>query len=288
MDTTWPWISLTLFAACMFLYVLSPFVALVKLGPQELLNHLGAVTALGEVVTMGLIPIAVVVALRGPLRRELHLRRPRAGLLIVLIPIVIVWPVTTQLMSQYLGTYFPPDAGHNALFEKLLTWHTPGQAAIVILQIALVPAVCEELLFRGLFLSGLRRLIGDWPAVIIVGTVFASIHVVPLVITAPGAAVGMMIPLTILGLCLTILTVRTGTLIYASILHFANNLLALVMANHASDAFVETWMSDGVALAVLTPIALVLLVAWLRLARRYPDPIRAASASERVLCFRSA
>ena len=89
----------------------------------------------------------------------------------------------------------------------------------------------------------------------------------------------MMIPLTLLGLCLTLLTVRTGTLIYASILHFANNLLGLVMANHLSEEFAATWMTDGIALAVLTPIALALLAGWMLLARRYPDPSR-----ERVLC----
>ena len=99
---------------------------------------------------------------------------PRGKLLLALVPILILWPATSQQMSQYMAAFFPPDEDHLVLMSHMTSWDSSFRAAVVIGQIALVPALFEELLFRGLLLSALRRLTGDWPAVLIVGVSFAA------------------------------------------------------------------------------------------------------------------
>ncbi len=50
----------------------------------------------------------------------------------------------------------------------------PSYTAILLL--ALLPAVCEELLFRGFLLGGLRASVGKWGAIVISAVIFAAFH----------------------------------------------------------------------------------------------------------------
>ncbi len=281
-----PWIGLTGFFVCGALFVVSQFVgALVLmhvLGKENTLDRLGAIVVVGEVTCMALLPIGIVLVTGGTPARDLMLVRPRTGLLVALIPLVMIWPITSQVMSQYLGTIFPPDMKHGDLMEQLTQWNSGPEALIVIFQIALVPAVCEEILFRGLFLSALQRLLGVWPAVVIVGVVFAAVHVVTVVIGAPLAALGMMIPLTFLGLGLTVLAAQTGTIVYSSILHFANNLLALLLVNLFPEGAEHPWFRNGATMACLAVSAVAFMTWWLLLTERQPavSPVAPVPATD--------
>ena len=95
--------------------------------------------------------------------------------------------------------------------------------AMVLLYGGLGAPLTEELLFRGLVLDALRvRLVGRaWVAIGIQGAAFGLVH---------GADPAAVVPLTILGVALGWLRLRTGSLWPAIVAHAANNWVALALA----------------------------------------------------------
>jgi sodium transport system permease protein len=93
------------------------------------------------------------------------------------------------------------------------------------LVLAITPALCEELLFRGLFFSGLRRL-GPWKAILISALLFGLTH----------ASIYRMLPTMGLGLLLGYVVWRSRSLYCSMLMHGLNNgLIAtfVLLASHA-------------------------------------------------------
>ncbi len=86
--------------------------------------------------------------------------------------------------------------------------------------IAVLPAVSEEILCRGLILGGLRGAAGRWPAILLCATMFAFLHLEP-----------FRIPFTFLsGLVITWVAWETRSVILPTLMHFVHNLaLFLIM-----------------------------------------------------------
>ncbi|MCZ7649454.1 MAG: CPBP family intramembrane metalloprotease [Planctomycetota bacterium] len=96
------------------------------------------------------------------------------------------------------------------------SWLTVG---LLVLAASLGAAVFEELLFRGLLYNVARRYLGPLPGALVAAFAFAGIHFV----WSNFAA------LFVMALALTWLYERTGRLLAPIVLHFVNNLLALVV-----------------------------------------------------------
>jgi len=108
----------------------------------------------------------------------------------------------------------PPDTLVRAL-EKLLRFSDEGAPLWVVwLAVGLTPAICEEALFRGFILSGLRRL-GAVPAIGISALLFGIAH----------ASIYRLLPTFFLGVILGIVVWRTRSLVCAIVLHALNNAL---------------------------------------------------------------
>src|SRR5438105_1932386 len=87
----------------------------------------------------------------------------------------------------------------------------------LLLYIAVLPAICEELAFRGMLLSGLRRKFRPVALIIGIGLIFGLFHVT-LYRIAPTAALGMI---------LTAIALMTGSVFPGMLLHAGNNALTL-------------------------------------------------------------
>lgn len=99
---------------------------------------------------------------------------------------------------------------------------------LAVLTFGLVPGLCEELLFRGVVLSSLKKRLPAHAAVWITAVLFAAAH-----LDAPG-----MLPRTLLGAALGYLVLRTGSVWTAVLLHAAyNGLSVAVVAFHAPADF---------------------------------------------------
>ncbi len=97
-------------------------------------------------------------------------------------------------------------------------------ATVVIVLFAVIPGICEELLFRGLLLNGLRAAIRKWPAILAVGLTFAVYHyqVQRFVVTVS------------LGVLFTYVCWQSRSVIPAIIAHLMHNGVQLLLAMPAT------------------------------------------------------
>ena len=106
--------------------------------------------------------------------------------------------------------------------------------------IALLPAMCEELAFRGFILSGLLRRMSAPTAIIVSGFLFGFFHMNP----------QQLLTATVLGWILGLIATRTGSLLPGILFHFTNNSLALLTAGFQEQ--VQQPAADGVAPTIWT------------------------------------
>lgn len=99
----------------------------------------------------------------------------------------------------------------------------------VLLLIALAPAVCEELAFRGFLLSGLRRSGHRWGAIALSSAFFGLAHFM----------LQQSLAAAVVGLVLGYLAVQSGSILPGMLYHFVHNTLTVLLARLPADA--GTW-----------------------------------------------
>lgn len=118
----------------------------------------------------------------------------------------IVFPV-----PEYLKEFFGA--------ELFAGGDTVGGVLFLLFVIAVSPAICEEVLFRGPILSGLRTRLNPWASCLLVGLLFGMFHL----------NIYRVVPTAVLGVVITYITVRTGTIYLSMLLHFMNNAAAVLL-----------------------------------------------------------
>ncbi|MGM0507046.1 MAG: CPBP family glutamic-type intramembrane protease, partial [Bacteroidota bacterium] len=146
---------------------------------------------------------------------------------------VVVQPVVWML--GYLNGLIPAPESlvdmQNSQAEMIEQYlRTDGVLWFGLLHIALVPSICEEILFRGYVQGSLERSWGVMPAIWISGLLFGLFHL----------QLTNLLPLAGLGVLLAVLTWKSGSLLPAITAHLVNNGGAVLMAVIAPDlAFAE-------------------------------------------------
>jgi membrane protease YdiL (CAAX protease family) len=186
-------------------------------------------TMLGQILLI-LLPTIVLTHLQGfGTRQTLRLRG--TGSREILLAVVGVLSLQ-QILQVYLvlqdqipiPTSIQPlvDSIREAIeetYRELTAAHSVPELFYVLLVIALVPAVCEELLFRGLVQRNFERGVKGWWKVIIPGIIFGAYHFNPF----------SFVPLAVLGVYLGFLVLRSESIVTPMAAHFANNLFAVVV-----------------------------------------------------------
>lgn len=126
------------------------------------------------------------------------------------------------------------------------------QVLLAVVMMALLPAVTEELIYRGMILNGLRSL-GKWPGILLSATAFCLMHTnIP------------QFPYTfLLGILLGLVMYETKSLWLTMSMHFANNLIVILsMAIFGSSDIKTEATSTPIWLAILMFLGAILVV-WL-------------------------
>jgi sodium transport system permease protein len=89
---------------------------------------------------------------------------------------------------------------------------------------ALLPAICEELAFRGFILSGLEYRRGTRSAILLSALMFGFLHVLL-------SLFQQLFNATLLGIVLGLLAVRSRSLLPGILFHFLNNALAVTQGH---------------------------------------------------------
>lgn len=132
---------------------------------------------------------------------------------------LLILGTTTFIMvlSVFLATLFPDSAG--AASEALLNM-MGDDIWLQILVIAITPAICEEMLFRGFLLSAMKSRYRDFTAILIVSALFGIYHMSLIKFFTTG----------ILGFVLCYAVHLTGSIFPAMLMHFTNNLISVLLS----------------------------------------------------------
>jgi len=103
-------------------------------------------------------------------------------------------------------------------YTLLVAAHSPWEFLAVVFSVALVPACCEEVLFRGLVQRSVSSAIGGLGGALLTGALFGFYHLNPIDV----------VPLVILGCYFGYLVYRSGNVLIGISAHFFNNFVACV------------------------------------------------------------
>jgi ABC-2 type transport system permease protein/sodium transport system permease protein len=133
---------------------------------------------------------------------------------------VVLWLLSQVHMA-------PPEAVRESLQQELaMLSHARKDMPLLVLFSVVVPALVEELFFRGFLFGAVRRVCGGWTTIVGTALAFGLLHVVM------GGALGLnqFLPSTLMGLILGWVRHQSGSLIPGMILHAVHNGLLMVAA----------------------------------------------------------
>jgi sodium transport system permease protein len=174
-----------------------------------------SITAVCQLAFTAAPPLFMALLLTKQPRQGLALRLPpawswpAAALLAILCVPPLAW-LTFLILDQFPG------------LKLLLEEHHPLTGALqssgalslnYLLVLAVLPALCEELAFRGFILTGLRRHFRPWTAVILSSILFALFQM----------NVFQFAPHFVLGAILALIALRTGSVAPAMVFHLVYN-----------------------------------------------------------------
>jgi membrane protease YdiL (CAAX protease family) len=201
------------------MYILSSLL-LVTLG--SLVQHLDLLSGLviSELAFVSAPVLMFTAAKRYDLKRTFSLTpiRVKTGLLAMLVTSSAFILVGTIAALQ--ETIFPRSQDYQEIWDAILSQFHQIPLVLTLLLISILPGVCEELLFRGFLLQGLRKKLSNTSAIVIVGILFGVFHLDPY----------RFLPVTLLGILFGYMVVRTGSLLTGMVAHSTNNAIAMLIS----------------------------------------------------------
>lgn len=207
----------------------------------------------------------------------LYLRLPkgRATWLALLLALLVLPPMIglTQAVVWWL-----PDLQQGlhpliAILRKIHDGRDLGasQIGLFVAAFALVPALCEEIAFRGFVLCGLHHGVRPRNAVLLSSFFFALFHL----------NVFLFLPTFLLGVALGMLTVRSRSLLPAILFHFLHNsvLIALMQLSRHSEGMLSRLANAAWPWLIGLCLVLAAALAWWLYHKPHTELTREASAS---------
>ena len=165
-------------------------------------------------------PLAMAFLLTSAPRRTLRLYWPAPRYLALAVGLALaVNPLVNELAYQ-VQIYFPVSQTFKEALGHVMGTHPQLWTSLLLL--AVVPAVCEEVAFRGYILSGLEHAYRRRTAILLSALLFGIIHVLL-------SLFQQLFNATLLGLVLGLLAVRSRSLLPGIVFHMINNGLAVAM-----------------------------------------------------------
>jgi len=182
--------------------------------------------------------------------------------MIVLAAVVLFSSLNMTNLFNYVFSLISPMELDNSF---VYTMDNFGQFIWLVLLLAFLPAVCEELVFRGIIYNGLREKFSAVKSILISSLLFAFIHL----------SIYKSFYQFILGLVLGFLVYYTGSIVYGMIFHFFNNFF-IIFANYISpNKAIFEFSSFGVKEILLSilffAIGIVLVILFFNLLKNYTN-----------------
>ncbi len=222
------------------------FIAMFYIGQiAQLLDKVYGMIATQLIVIL-LPSFAVVAWLRLPFKEVFSFKMPRWSALIG-APLMAPGSVLLTGMIVELQSRFLPMS--ETLAKSMTEMMTPKDQPMwmILFAMAVMPGICEEVLFRGAIFGLLRRKFNSINCCILVGVLFGFFHL----------SGYRLLPTAVLGIVLTLMVYRTGSIFPSMLFHASHNALAIIVTSIPE----SKWQTPQcTALAVLSALVGVYLV----------------------------
>jgi len=239
----------------------------------ELSRHPSAVFAANAIVQVGsfLLPALLFAAWAGPTAPAfLGMRAPGKKvqfLWVVLLAVALLFvvsPLATWLKNMDLGnTAKALDEQRQNMISSYLMHGTIWNTIKSVFLIAAVPAICEEVFFRGALMKMIHSLVPRW---------WFSIGLSALVFAAFHTSISEFVPILVAGVLLGCVYYLTSSLWLCMLLHFVFNGLQALGGIYA-DPSVERNLESGAVIAGIFAVAVALAACCLYALYRSRTPL---------------
>ncbi len=196
------------------------FIAMFYIGQiAQLLDKVYGMIATQLIVIL-LPSFAVVAWLRLPFKEIFSFKRPRWSAMLG-APLMAPGSVLlTGLIVELQGRFLPMS---ETLEKSMTEMMTPKDQPMwmILFAMAVMPGICEELLFRGTIFGLLRRKFTSANCCILVGVLFGVFHL----------SGYRLLPTTVLGIILTFMVYRIGSIFPSMVFHASHNALAIIVTS---------------------------------------------------------
>jgi sodium transport system permease protein len=249
---------------CGVLILLIRFFMSFAMPRPESFRDLAVLTVVTQLVVIGTPALLMTIMLTRSPVKTLSLRLPPLASLPAAVLLAVALHPLANGINHLVQKLYPVSERVQESLAGLMA-NPPGIWQLVLV-LGLVPAVIEELAFRGFMLSGFRRLGHKWRAIALSSFFFGITH----------AIFQQSIVACLLGLVIGYIVVQTGSLLPAIAYHFVHNALALLatqvtaatLAAHgwlrALGVSTEGGLHYGWPMMLAGAALAVLLLAWFR------------------------
>lgn len=193
--------------------------------PIDLTTRLIASAIITALVFVG-IPVVAALIQRVRFAGAFQLRR--GGFVSYMAAIILgftLWPFAYEAFLLTSGLEL--DVASKPELQNLLQ-KLPELSPLILLPcLAVTPAVCEELFFRGYLFGAFRERMRPWQVIAFTAVIFGVFHVV-----ASALSTERLIPSTMMGLVLGWVCYRTGSVIPGIVLHACHNGLLMMIVHY--------------------------------------------------------
>ena len=173
-----------------------------------------AVTQLAMIATPAL--LMTIMLTRSP-AQTLLLRKPRFLAPLAAVLLAVTLHPLVNLLQTVVTRAYPLSEAVTQQLDGLLV--AQGSLWTMLLVIGVLPAVCEELAFRGFILSGLRHGGNKWAAIVISSIFFGATHAI-----FQQSLIAFSV-----GMVLAFVAIQSGSILPAILFHIVHNSLGLLI-----------------------------------------------------------
>lgn len=191
-----------------------------------LMNYIGSLVVLKDAnigilvqqLFVLLLPVGLCLYIKSDMKEVFSLRAPKPAQALGFIAVGLGITGINIGLGELLSKLLPESVERvGEQFGVLMDDMNMGLALILI---AVLPAICEEMMFRGLMFSAFSEKLKPYQAIIGVGFMFALMHM----------SLVRFIPTFILGCYLCFVVKKTKSIYVPMVIHFINNAIAVYLS----------------------------------------------------------
>lgn len=154
---------------------------------------------------------------------------------IIAVGVIMGLTFTTELFFEFLGLF-----GYTPTESPFPDFTVTQNFISGIFIVAMLPAFCEEMLFRGVIMNSLKSK-GKWTAILLSALFFMLMHASPL----------QTVYQFVLGVIMAIVAYKSRSVITTMFIHFLNNLIVVVLEFAGLGDLEMTWYMTVIGLVML-------------------------------------